>query len=142
MWRLKLFVLLAQSTQKRRIRCPQAKRLWCQLLPGVQISDLPHNLVHDRLLALSEEIKDDMLEWICVGAWSIWNDWNGVIHKKLVPDLGVRCEWIHCYIQVPKSKWEIPKGHGLGYSCQLWKSWQIRQGHSCGCSVERSKELF
>lgn len=42
---------------------------------------------------------DLCLEWVCVGAWAIWNDCNSVFHGRSVPSLGDKCDWVHRYIQ-------------------------------------------
>lgn len=33
-----------------------------------------------------------------MGAWSLWNDRNSVIHKRPIPNVIDRCEWINEYI--------------------------------------------
>lgn len=39
-----------------------------------------------------------MLDWICLGAWALWNDRNAIVHGRPIPNEIDRCEWIHRYI--------------------------------------------
>lgn len=80
-------------------RCSRAKRFWRQLNSRVKIREYNYQSIQDRFLDLFESDQEDMLDWIFVGAWAIWNDRNNTMHGKVTPSVNDKCDWVHNYIQ-------------------------------------------
>lgn len=71
-----------KSTDHVLFRCSRAKQVWRLLDLKITIQDYHFLSVQDRLLELCELDQGNSLEWICVGAWAIWNDRNSVLTWK------------------------------------------------------------
>lgn len=83
-----------ESTNHALFRCDRAKRFWRLIHHNINIRQFNYESIQDRFLDVYQSVQQDMLVWICMGAWAMWNDHNAVVHGKPIPNATERCEWL------------------------------------------------